>query len=279
MSDIEKRDGYLSQIELGSAGKLYGGKIPDGLLLCEPWTTQEEMLLNSGINVHLLLDKLITNCCKHPAGLLPEDLTNHDRFQIFFHLRNLSYPKPYHFSFRCSECNEKATVTINLATDLETRYLGRTPVLDGLGMPTGQFQAVDFAEPVIVPLPNGVTVGWRYLRGKDEKLIEQYEKRVRAKNPGAPADAGYQYRMALRIVQLDGQDVTLPAALEFVSDRRRFPGECSLTLRENFEANSHGVIPRVEPKCNHCQYPNGPFSLPLDESFFRPRVGQLQQSS
>jgi hypothetical protein len=265
----EKREGYLSQINLGSNGKLYDGKIPDGILLCEPWTTQEEMLLNSGINAHILLDKLIHNCCRLPEGLLPEDLTNHDRFQVFFHLRNISYPKPYHFAFKCSECGEKANATLNLMTDLETRHLGREPVLDGQGEPLpGQFREVPFAEPVALPLPSGTVVAWRYLRGKDEKLIEQYEKRVRSKNPNAPSDAGYQYRMALRFAQIDGVDVDIGAAMEFVS-KLRAPE--SLALREDFDQKAHGIIPRVEPKCNHCQYPNGPFALPLDESFFRPR--------
>lgn len=270
MSDT-KREGYLSQIRLGSNGKLYDGKIPDGILLCEPWTTTEEMLLNSGINSHILLDKLIANCCSLPEGLSPEDLTNHDRFHIFFHLRNISYPKPYTFSFKCSECNEKASATINLMTDLEIRYLGQECILDAMGEPTGKFREVAFSEPVDLVLPNGDTVSWRYLRGKDEKLIEQYEKRIRSKNPNAPADAGYQYRMALRLVQINGKDTGIVDAMEYVTDRTRFRAQDSLALRDDFEAKAHGIIPRIEPKCNHCQYPNGPFNLPLDESFFRPR--------
>lgn len=266
---VSERDSYLSTLHLGSNGKLYDGAIPNGELLCEPYSTDEEMLINSGLNIQVLLDKLIKALTRLPKGMQPDDLSAEDRFHIFFHLRNISYPKPYDYPFRCTECNEKAQATIDLQKQLRIKYLGQEELLNALGEPTGEYKEVPFAEPIHVRIPLlGIDVGWRYLRGKDEKLIDQYEKRSKARNPKAPKNVSYQYRMALHIAEIDGVPATLEQAMELV---QRLRGQDSLALRDDFDDKRHGVILRVEPECNHCGFPNGPFLLPMEETFFRPR--------
>lgn len=270
---MSKPDGYLSQIHLGSNGRLYGEHLSDGILLCRPWGTQEEMLINSQINHHILLDKLIAQTCQLPTGLTAEDLSVYDRFQIFFHQRCISYPRPYDFSYRCSECGEKASSRIDLA-QLEIRRLGTRTVLDRDLIPVSgedgqvQTESVDFSYPIQVDLPvSGKRVTWRYLTGADEKRIERYEQRSKAKAVNSQGDVAYVYRLALRFAEIDGEPAELGAAMDLVTS---LVGEDLMVLRESFDFNVHGLITEVEPVCNHCGFANGPFALPFDASFFRP---------
>ena len=274
----KERDEHLSEIHLGSNGYLYDGAIPEGRLLCRPWSSSEEMLLNSSVNAHVLIDKLIAQTCELPSGLKPEDLTVHDRFQIFVHGRNISYSRPYQFTYRCEECDGKASATIDLRKDLDIRYLGRAFHKDPLtGEPVKEqdgslhYTPFDFEYPVTVELPlSGHTISWRFLTGKDEKATDTYERKVRAKNPHIIGDPTYHYSLALRIVEIDGKKLSFAEALDFVRRKDSIVGDDSLVLRDSFDDNAHGYTMLINPTCNLCGWEHTDLPLPMSRSFFRP---------
>lgn len=243
--------GYMTELHLGSNGRLYDDRLSEGLLICRPWGTGEEMLLNSAINRRVLMNRLISSCCDLPDDLDPLDLCIQDRFQIFFHQRNISYPRPYSYKYRCEDCGKKNHAQVSLQ-DLEVKHL-----------------ADDFREPVQTLLPNvNVTVGWRFLTGKDEKQIDKYKSRMLKTHPNIQGDPSYKYRIAIRISELNGEICKLQDALKLVD---KIVGEDSLTLRDAFDEYTFGIVPKVEPECRYCGWENGPFSLPFDDSFFRPK--------
>lgn len=251
--------GYMTECRLGSNGHLYDGALPDGIVPCSPWGTGEEMLLNSPINQHILLDRLIKACCELPIP--PEQLTIQDRFQLFFHQRNISYPRPYTYKFRCEDCGNPSRSKVDLKT-LQTVYLGDASE----DQPKGHIRFA--GEPVETRLAlMGSTVGWRFLRGSDEKKIQNYANRERSAHPDLKGDAGYVYRIAIRVMTIDGQACNLADAMTLV---RELKGEDSLALRDSFDEYTYGIVPKISPECQTCGWVNGPFTLPYDQSFFRP---------
>jgi len=67
---------------------------------------------------------------------------------------------------------------------------------------------------------------------------------------------------------IDETEVGIREAMEFVETIK---GEDSLHLRDEIVGNDVGPDLWLEPECEYCGYPNGPFIMPFTTEFFRPR--------
>jgi len=252
---------YIGELQVASKGLLYDEKFPSGKLHVEPWGTQEERLLISpNIDYDEVIDRLVKRLtdCPIPA----DDLTLPDRQHIFIYMRCLSFGGDYSFFFQCSECKEKVKHSMDLEKELDVKYADDPELLSSLGFD----DAEDFKEPFEFVLPlKQQRVGWRMLRGKDERKVKKYVQKM-TKRHGSDERYDYIYRAALRIVSVDGKDLEITDKLSFVSSLK---GKDALAIRQAVDKVDFGLDTELEVKCRSCGYPND-LIMPIDKSFFRP---------
>lgn len=242
---------YQRELVLASRGKPYGEKLPDGTLTLEAWSTKiERMLLNDSISFEKRIDSLITSCTDiKDKSIDVDDLVLVDKQHIFFVIRCMSVGSDYMFSFPCSSCGKKATVTIDLDKKLDVVYIDENDDM--------QFE-------VELPICKD-TIGWRLLTGKDERSITKFVKRSK-KRGGTDSDPAYLFRAALRITSINGKaDLELTEIMDYLDKLR---GRDAVTFRESIVTVDIGVDPEIEAKCNWCHYVND-VMLPMDKNFFR----------
>jgi hypothetical protein len=258
---------YAGELQLASKGHFYGDAFPDGIMHVEPWGTEEERLLVSpNVNHHESLDRLITRLTDCP--LPPGDLLLVDRQHVFFYMRCLSYGGDYTYNYQCENesCGEKATQDIDLEK-LDVTYVDSQELLEAMGV-----EGVDqIEEPFRFKLPiQEKEVAWRMLRGKDEREVDKYVRRMTKKaRKGASRDerSDYIYRLALRISEVDGQKMAISDSMEFV---RSLKGKDALAIRQEIEVVDFGIDTELTPTCPHCGFENE-IILPRHKSFFRPK--------
>jgi hypothetical protein len=255
---------FEGTLQLASKGLLYGDLLPEGLVQCNPWSTEEERIFVSpSIDFDDALSRVIKNCTNLPFP--PDKLLIVDRQHLFLYMRCLSYGADYSFPFPCEQCNTKVTHNLNLEEDLDTVYADDKELLESLDIST-------ISEPFKVSLPVlQKQLGWRMLRGEDEKAIKRMiakdESRSRKSSIGGDG-AEYIYRLALRIVEFDGQPVK--DILEATEILRSIRGKDLLAIRQDIQAVNFGVQSELEIKCTKCGYSNS-VMMPLDKSFFLPK--------
>lgn len=239
---------YDGQLELASKGRFYNGEVPDGIVKCEAWdTVMERKLLSRTIPFNEKLYMLFKACTD--LKLEPKKLLLVDQVHLFYYIRCLSVGAEYEFSFECSSCEKKASKVIDLEKDLQVDYA-----------------IEDMSEPFSVTLPiKGDVIEWRMLRGEDEDDTQKYVNRLRSKG-NADDDPGYFYRLAKRIVSINGNksDSIIDSMLYL-----KLKGKDNLALHNAIRSVQIGVNPELEVECNWCHYPND-IVLPMDKSFFRP---------
>jgi hypothetical protein len=253
---------YAGQLQVASKGHFYGETFPEGMLNVEPWGTKEERtLISPNINFDETVTRLITRLtdCPLPA----DDLLLVDRYHIFIYMRCLSYGGDYTFHFKCSECGQKVRHDMDLEKDLDVRYVDNVEMLKGLGL-----KSVDeLQEPFTFILPDQQKeLGWRMLRGKDERAVERFARRMSKKSSGDEKE-DYIYRAALRIMSFDGHPVDdISEAMRVVESLK---GKDALAFRQAVESVDFGIETEIEVRCKSCGYPND-MKMPLEKSFFRP---------
>jgi len=253
---------YHGQLQLASKGQFYNGALPDGILNVDPWGTQEERLIISpAVPFTEILNRLIkrlTDCPMDPLELLLVD-----RWHLFIYMRCLSYGGEYSFNFKCDECSTKNRSTIDLELDLDVTYADDKDLLLNLGV-----SSLD--EPFTLALPMlGKIVRWRMLRGSDEVATEKYVSNMRSKGSRRGAlkdeDQGYIFRLARRIVDIDGVQPSISDALELIESLK---GKDALALRQAIQNMNIGIEQELRPKCDSCGWENE-IIMPLDKTFFR----------
>ena len=186
---------------------------------------------------------------------------------MFIYMRCLSYGGDYTFSFRCEDCNEKVEHDMDLEHDLNVVYVDDRAFLESLDLD----DVSQLTEPFELMLPiQQRSVGWRLLRGKDERAVDKHVRRMVKGNKAKRSDerSDHVFRAALRIEQIDGRrPESIVEAIETIESLK---GKDSLAFRQAIEAVSFGIDPELEVTCRNCGYPNDVF-LPLDKSFFRPK--------
>lgn len=251
---------YHGQVQLPSKGILYEGELRDleGILNVSPWDTSDEELLISSIPFYDKMDKLVRRCTDCP--LPPEELLLVDRWHLFIYMRCLSLGGDYSFEYRCQapDCSSQEIHSMDLENDLDVVYADDTDMLVEL-------EATELKEPFRFKLPLlEKEVGWRMLRGKDERAADKHVLQLRKRGK---RDGGHQYRLARRIVEIEGKEVTMVDAIDLVRDLK---GKDSLQFRNEIEAVRLGIKDDISVRCTACGWENE-VSMPLDKSFFRPR--------
>lgn len=244
---------YLKEIQLPSKGFLYGQQIPDGMVSIEPMGTKEEKLFSAGSNsAGTILNKIYESCVTCPIPL--EDLVLGDRLYVLLQLRSISYDNKYFFSYKCESCGNKSEGCLDL---------------DNLDITTPNEELEDPSK-FLVDLPIlGNTLEVRLLTGRDEDQVRRYVKQLNSKVPGQGTQSEYIYRLARRIVSIDGDSkIGIREAMEFVEGIK---GRDSLALRDAIVDHDIGPSMQAEPDCQHCGYPNGPLQVTFESEFFRPR--------
>jgi hypothetical protein len=244
-------EAYLKEVTLPSQGKLYGGQVPDGLVSIEPMGTREEKLFSAGAGSGLtIINKVFDTCVVCPIE--HNKLILGDRLFLLLQIRSVTYGNQYDYSYRCDECRKKAYGSISLDS----------LVIKG---PRNVENPDKF--DVTLPLLKN-TVSLRLLTGEDEDRIKRYVAQVSAKSRGQSSDTEYIYALARRIDAIDGEDIGIREAMEFVE---KLKGADSLALRDSLIENDIGPDISVTPTCNNCGFENEEFTLPMDVEFFRPR--------
>jgi hypothetical protein len=242
-------ESYLEEVQLPSRGYFYEGRIPDGVVSISPMGTKEEKLFASGGGRGKILDKIFDACISLPSSITHQELVGGDRLFLLLKLRSVSYGNKYSYPYRCRECKESFRGEVNL-DKLELRE-----AKEGSGW---TFEA-------LLPLL-GKTLTLRFLTGEDENKVEKYKKNL--KSHGMTEGDEYIYRLARRVVAVDGEEVGIREAMELVESLR---GLDSMAVRDAIDDNDVGPILELDPECPHCGFVNGPVIMPFDTEFFRPR--------
>jgi hypothetical protein len=253
---------YIGELQVASKGAFYGESFPSGIVHVQPWGTKEEKLLISpNINYNETIDRLVGRLTDCP--LPPGDLLLVDRQHLFIYMRCLSYGGDYSFFFKCSECKEKVKHDMDLEKDLTVRYVDDRELLKSLKMSSVE----EMVEPFEFELPvQKKMLGWRMLRGKDERSVDKYVRRMTQRS-NSDEKEDYIYRTALRIVTFDGAPVdNISDAMEIAESLK---GLDALAMRQAVESVDFGIENEIEPVCRNCGYPND-MIMPLEKTFFRP---------
>jgi len=239
---------FQEEVELPSLGKFYGDKLLGGKVVIRPITVQEEKLMVSARDRVGVIDKVLDRCLVTRA-LSVDDYLMTDKFFLVLNLRTLSYGPDYTFLMTCISCKNEFKHHVRLPEGLRKKVASD-----------------DDVEPFEVHLPvSNKTLTCRFLRGHDEKAVDQYVKSTDVVSEGDPA---YAYRLSCGIVTIDGQDPGLMQKLAFCENML---GKDSLALRTEFEKRQTGIDLRTTAICPACQYENTTL-IEFTTEFFRPGV-------
>jgi len=232
---------------LPSRGLLYGGKIPDGKVEVASMTTKEEKVLLGGRKSQFgeVLDYIFKSCTD--IKMDPQELLISDRTYLLFAIRSVSYGKQFSFPWKCASCGESSTHQMqDLLGDLRVDYYE-----------TG------VSEPFSTTLPSGSEIGFRMLRGSDERKLTRLVKAdENSRNIGDPA---YIPRLALYVVKIDGKEVDYLTAHNFILNLRVSD---TSAFKSAIDKNSSGIYPMVDVSCMHCGYDQR-MAVGPSEDFFR----------
>lgn len=248
-----------TEIFFPSKGLFYDGLMPNGQAEIRAWRTAEIKLLvsarsrNKDEQLEKALDKVIDNCLRLPNGMKNEDLLYTDGFYALIAQRVFTYDPKFKSEFKCSDCDHKNEVWIDLLEDLN-------PLVP----------ADDAIEPIEVHLPKaGYPVTLRLLRRKDARSVSRYTKQKLDKMPmmADSGDPGYTYRLALQVVNIDGEKTGMGEKVIWVDNLH---AKDLMTLENAIEKATSGVDPLVKKDCVRCGEENK-FVVPMNVEFFRPR--------
>jgi hypothetical protein len=243
------RSPYSMEVTLPSRGKFYGNALPDGKVWIRPITVAEEKLFASNTNATDIADRVLARCIESECISLQEMLQT-DKYYLLLTLRSLSYGSDYPHKIKC-RCGKE--------------YVHKMTVPDGLMLKMATETDV---EPFEVDLPmvkKKVTL--RFLRGKDEDLVDQYIAQLEGANAN-DGDPGYGYRLSLHIVAIDGAE---PSSLERLRFVESMHGRDSQTIRRAISVRETGVDLTLKAVCPFCQAEFETL-LTLTREFFRPNV-------
>jgi hypothetical protein len=236
-------------VVLPSRGALNGGKIPDGSVQVRKLTVGDEILLQSGSAGPEMVSKLIQACVKLPQGVQHGELLTADRLAILIGLRVFTFGPKYAYTYGCPSCGAQSKAECDLGADLKEKSADATLV-----------------EPLEIRLNDAdVTVGLRFLRGKDEDAVAKVSKRGAIQ--GESGDQSIITRMALQLVTIDGKDAgDLIEREKFIKGLSMPDG---MDFRESLDSKEPGVDLRVYPECKSCGAATE-VTLPFGLEFFRP---------
>lgn len=242
----KKEDPFQKEVELPSRGMFYGDQLPEGKVTIRPIKVLEEKLLAGGGNRMDLADKVLKRCIISECPEL-DDLLLTDKFYLLLNLRAISYGPEYSFSMKCGSCETDFKRTITLPEGLEVRAATK-----------GDKEPFDVDLPVCKK-----KVSLRFLRGFDEKEIENYVRQL-PNAGGEDGDPGYEFRMSRFIAKIDGEDID---PIEKVRFCEGLIGRDSLAIRQAIAEHETGPVMTIRAKCPGCQRDISTL-FPLTSEFF-----------
>jgi hypothetical protein len=248
MSSLEYTD-----VTLPSRGQLYGGILPGGVVPIRKLTVGEEIILQSSVSGHALVSKLLSACCKFPAGFNHESLLVTDRVALLLALRTHSFGPKYVFTYRCTSCGARGQHACDTRTDLQAKVADDNNPL---------------VEPLEVKLEDSASVvAVRYLRGKDENaLAANARQRAESGKDEEDDDGGVVGRLAAHIISVDGKEMGVLDKERFV---RSLTSNDAHLIRYAIQDSETGVSLSLETTCKKCKSIND-LVLPFHGDFFRP---------
>lgn len=238
-------------IELPSLGIFYDPSVViNGGLEIRPLSVQEEKLVAgmNNANVDDVIDTILSRCLITSIDI--NDLLLTDRYYMLLMLRANSYGQEYNFTLTCGSCSVAQKHSVNIPGDFTIKN-----------------PPVDAKEPFECVLPvSKITLSFRLLRGKDEKIIRKYKDKENKKGYGTSGDPGYIYSLALPIVMVNNQTIDIVTAMELIS---RLPVKDLAYFKQAIEENTPGVITTVTKSCGACGK-ELVTDLPMTSEFFRP---------
>ena len=221
--------------ELPSRGFRYGGEIPGGKIKLRLMTTKEERLLTSRKRDVSTLEQLMSAClvdCSVPIV----KLYGPDRMYLLLVIRNINFRPEYTLQFKCQNCGFPFDHELKVPDDLQMRVL-----------------TAEDKEFFTAALPHSKKqVTLKLLTGEDENEIRKYADQA-YRNTTDPGDPAYFYRLARHIIAIDGKDVPMLEALEFVEGMKT---KDSSVIRATLKENDFGVDMVIKSECRKCGYEN-----------------------
>ena len=183
-----------------------------------------------------------------------------DKFYLMLLLRANSYGSFYEFRVRCPNCGFAQPGSCNVPDDFKLmKYEG-----------TGE-------EPFHVTLPvSGHVIGFRLLRGKDDREVTRWRNRERERNPEYKGDPAHTYRQARHIVTIDGKPPEkITDAIKFYEELlARDTSELTLAIEDQIS----GVDTSIEMSCGKCKV-KFRADMPFTAGFFRAQRRRTGESA
>jgi len=248
-------------VELPSGGFLYTDEtLKKGILNVRRMTVAEEELLGAQKDSDriVVLDTIIKRCL---IEKIPYDqLLVTDKLYILFALRQCSYGNEYKMTVKCDECATQFSHSLEFFSSFKIRALTEDDAKEG--------------EPYTVTLPlSKAKVDFRMLRVADEDLVTKYGKRQMQRSAKGIGDPTYSYRLALHIVNVNGEALDVTKRLEFV---KSLIGKDSAVFKNAVEEKQSGVRIDLEIECPSCGAVLKKL-LQFNEEFFRPSSSAPEQ--
>jgi len=264
----QHRDRLVRNYQLPSCGWLYGDLLPDGMVTMKAMRGEDEEIIagagEGAVALPVLRDKVeqLTD-----LGNLPyKQLLFSDWVALLFNFFGFSYGSEMAFSPKCPVCKEfPSEPHIKDLEELDCTVYDTEP----------GFERDKFHEPFTTePLPPyNDTVTFRLLRIEDQIAAENFFKK--GKKAGKRGDFVRSFAMAKHIVGVNGEEVNLFEALDYV--RNGTTGATLLSLRREFASVEPGYYMNIDLNCPQCGA-NFQVRLPEDGSFFRRVDSEHRQS-
>lgn len=242
---------YIKEITLPSKGIIYGDRFPGGILKIRAMTTSDEKKMYAS-NKKTGVLSVISGCVVEPKDFDIQELITGDQMFLLIELRRHTYGDDFTFTVTCPKCKATQKVDFDLGLLEEV-----CDVLED-----------DFSLPIEVDLPiSKKRVGITFLTGKDNERAKNLALRQTNKWGGSAKESEYIIKMALMIKKIDGEEVDLTKAREFL---KNLHSRDSAVLWGALDKHNVGYDTSYEFDCNSCEH----FEiseLPFGADFFRPR--------
>lgn len=264
---IEKRDVMVSDfgwevpvesVPIPSEGKVYSqnsSMFGRKTVNIKAMTAKEEDILSSRalISNGTVIKHLIRSCVIDD-DVDVDDMLLGDRNALMISIRITGYGVEYSAFCNCPVCGDKSKSTFNLG-ELPIKRLELDPISPGEN-------CFEYTLPV-----SGKTVFFKFLTGRDDKIMEEEVKKMRKLFPDREVDNLVTRKLRAAIVSIDG--VKDKSKLnKFIEN---MPALDSRNLRQFIVLNEPGIDTKGNMKCASCGKVSE-VSLPMGASFFWPSV-------
>ncbi len=236
----------------------------DSIVVREMTVNVEKEILSNHTPTEKVIN-IVEGCKVKPEGLRIENLPVVDIMYSLFQIRAHSLDKEYNYPCTCPYC--------------EFQFMFPVLIPDDFGL---RFAEDDIVEPVVLePLPSGMVLSVRYLRGHDLLNIERKSSmllKAKAQRGGFRKGKGpkgldvnmrnlqYAERLSRQIVSVNGEEVVGPQAKAYVDHMSLKDINAYKNMLECLDFGMDTEIEIICPSCSVADY----HLIQLRPDFFRP---------